>query len=281
MVVRGRDWDWGDQDGGLGSQGWVKDVTNWNDQTGNSVACVIWSGQKENLYRLGHKGKVDVRCVTHSSGGTIFPSHLPVLGKPLDTGRTFMIGQTVEVCVDLETLKRMQIGHGEFREEMKSVIGRRGKVHRLTEKADVRVQFPGAPPQDHRWTINPLALKLIQGYQVGDKVTITSDKAVIAKYHQNTAALDGFSGCTGTVSLVHSETSVVVDFGGGRVGAVHHGIILPPKQQGYFTFMLYKTEHLHNFKIYILLFLGPPCMATYVVSWRVKIIHLQNICRLL
>ena len=192
-----------------------------------------------------------------------------------------MIGQTVEVCVDLETLKRMQIGHGEFREEMKSVIGRRGKVHRLTEKADVRVQFPGAPPQDHRWTINPLALKLIQGYQVGDKVTITSDKAVIAKYHQNTAALDGFSGCTGTVSLVHSETSVVVDFGGGRVGAVHPGIILPPKQQGYFTFMLYKTEHLHNFKIYILLFLGPPCMATYVVSWRVKIIHLQNICRLL
>ena len=32
IVMRGPDWDWGDQDGGLGSQGLVKDVENWKDQ---------------------------------------------------------------------------------------------------------------------------------------------------------------------------------------------------------------------------------------------------------
>jgi hypothetical protein len=32
--MRGPDWDWGDQDGGLGSQGLVKDVENWKDQVG-------------------------------------------------------------------------------------------------------------------------------------------------------------------------------------------------------------------------------------------------------
>lgn len=231
MVVRGQDWEWGDQDGGSGSQGWVKDITNWNDQTGNSVACVIWAGSKENLYRLGHKSKVDIRCIAPASGGKVYASHLPLLGKPLETNRIFLIGQTVEVCVDLESLKRMQIGHGEFREEMREVIGRRGKVHRITEKGDIRVQFPGEPAKDHRWTINPLAVRIIKGFSIGDKVTITDDKALIAKYHQNTAALDGFAGCSGTITHIHSETSMVVDFGGGRIGAVHSGIMQQPKQQ--------------------------------------------------
>ena len=233
LVRRGRDWEWGDQDGGLGSQGRIKEITNWNEQsqTGNSVAMVIWSGQKENLYRLGHKGKVDVCCVEPASGGKVYNSHLPLLGKPLDAGRVFHIGQTVEVRVDLETLKKMQIGHGEFKDEMKAVIGRRGKVHRMTEKGDVRGQFPGSPANHHRWTINPLALRVVQGYSVGDRVTITSDKSTIEKFHGNHAALDGFSGCTGTITHVHSATSLVVDFGGGRVVALHPGIIEPPKQQ--------------------------------------------------
>ena len=232
VVVRGRDWEWGDQDGGVGTQGWVKEITNWNDQTGNSVACVIWPGSKENLYRLGHKNKVDLKCVSPASGGKVYASHLPILGKPVDSSRVFLIGKTVEVSVqNIETLKTMQIGHGEFREEMTRIIGKRGKVHRITEKGDVRVQFSGEPAKDHRWTLNPLALKVIQGFSLGDKVTITNDKSLIEKYHQNHAALDGFSGCTGTITHVHSDTSLVVDFGAGKVGAVHSAILVQPKQQ--------------------------------------------------
>ena len=232
VVVRGRDWEWGDQDGGAGTQGWVKEITNWNDQTGSSVACVIWPGSKENLYRLGHKNKMDIKCVAPSSGGKVYSFHLPILGKSVDTSRVFLIGQTVEVSVqNIETLKTMQIGHGEFREEMGRIIGKRGKVHRITEKGDVRVQFTGEPAKDHRWTLNPLALKVIKGFSLGDKVKITDDKTLIEKYHHNHAALDGFSGCTGTITHIHSDTSLVIDFGAGKVGAVHSGILVQPKQQ--------------------------------------------------
>merc|ERR1719357_1736512 len=101
----------------------------------------------------------------------------------------------------------------------------------MTEKSDVRVQFPGSPANHHRWTINPLALRVVQSCSVGDRVTVTSNKSIIEKFHGNHAALDGFSGCTGTTTHVHSETSLVVDFGGGRVVALHPGIIEPPKQQ--------------------------------------------------
>ena len=231
MVMRGRDWQWGDQDGGEGSQGYINEITNKDNQTGNSVASVTWPDRKVNLYRLGHKAKVDVCCISPASGGKVYLSHLPLLGKPSNAGRIFIVGQTVEVFVDIETLKKFQIGHGEFRDEMAEVIGRRGKVHRLTEKGDVRIQFQGNPAKDHRWTLNPLAVRIVTGHSIGDRVTITSDKALIEKYHQNHAALAGFSGCTGTITHIHSENSMVIDFGGGRVGAVHSGIILKPKQQ--------------------------------------------------
>ena len=47
-----------------------------------SVACVKWmrTGQT-NVYRVGHKGKVDLKCVQEGIYGNYYPKHLPVLGK--------------------------------------------------------------------------------------------------------------------------------------------------------------------------------------------------------
>ena len=174
VVVRGQDWKWGDQDGGIGSQGLVKEIANWKDLTGNSVACVIWHGSKaENLYRVGHDSKVDVRCIKPGSGGKIYTTHLPLLGKSVDSVQTFKIGQTVEMCVDLPTLIQLQAGHGEYRPEMAVVVGRKGRVHRITEKGDVRVQFAAAAGTDakfSRWTLNPMALKSVKVFAVGEQV---------------------------------------------------------------------------------------------------------------
>ena len=245
LVTRGHDWDWADQDGGMGSRGVVKLITNWNEESWDSVASVLWPNGRENLYRLGHKGKVDVCCVSPTSGGMCYVSHLPLFGKPVLHGPTFAVGQTVQVFVDLDTLKRLQVGHGEFREEMKEVVGRRGRVHRLTDKGDVRVQFPGNPAKDHRWTLNPLAIQV--GCNVGDRVTVTSDKGLVERYHQNIAALEGFLGCTGTITHVHSENSLVIDFGNGRVGAMHQGILLKTQQQEYYG-ILKKHQLLAHFR---------------------------------
>ena len=36
----------------------------------------------------------------------------------------------------------------------------------------VRVQYPGNPPQSHRWAINPAALRIVAGLNLGDTVRI-------------------------------------------------------------------------------------------------------------
>ena len=80
-VVRGPDWDWGSQDGGDGKVGRVVDIRGWDNESGRSVANVIWSSGSTNVYRLGHKGKVDLKCVQANSGGSYYVTHLPILGR--------------------------------------------------------------------------------------------------------------------------------------------------------------------------------------------------------
>jgi len=44
-VVRGRDWKWGDQDGGPGNVGTVTDLKNWNGKLSSGV-CVTWDANQ-------------------------------------------------------------------------------------------------------------------------------------------------------------------------------------------------------------------------------------------
>jgi E3 ubiquitin-protein ligase mind-bomb len=60
QVVRGKDWLWGDQDGGNGNIGEVVLIRGWEEETFRSVAEVKWAkDNKTNVYRMGHKGKVE------------------------------------------------------------------------------------------------------------------------------------------------------------------------------------------------------------------------------
>jgi hypothetical protein len=54
-VVRGQDWSWDSQDGGLGAVGRVLSRADWNGQTARSVVNVLWPNKGENMYRMGHK----------------------------------------------------------------------------------------------------------------------------------------------------------------------------------------------------------------------------------
>jgi len=59
-VVRGRDWKWGEQDGGPGNWGTVTDVKNWNGKP-NSGVCVTWDvHQGKNVYRFNAEDKFDL-----------------------------------------------------------------------------------------------------------------------------------------------------------------------------------------------------------------------------
>lgn len=44
---------------------------------------------------------------------------------------------------------------------MVEVLGKFGVVHRITNNGDIRVQYPGNPEQNFRWTLNPAALSRV------------------------------------------------------------------------------------------------------------------------
>ena len=187
-VVRGPDWDWGNQDGGSGECGRVTKIRGWDGEGSISVASVLWASTGlNNVYRIGHKGKVDLRCEVAANCGTIYINHLPVLGRSTNVGggasvstvsgatsaaganprmvvshtrSPFLVGERVRVCVPLPQLKAMQEGHGGWNHKMAEYINQVGLVHRITDKGDVRVQYDGCCT---RWTIHPSALTRVSG----------------------------------------------------------------------------------------------------------------------
>lgn len=128
MVVRGPDWEWGSQDGGEGKPGRVVDIRGWDVETGRSVASVTWADGTTNVYRMGHKGKVDLKCVAEAAGGFYYKEHLPILGKPAELQRrvsadsqTFQHGDKVKCLLDTDVLREMQDGHGGWNPRMAEV----------------------------------------------------------------------------------------------------------------------------------------------------------------
>jgi E3 ubiquitin-protein ligase mind-bomb len=194
VVVRGADWDWGDQDGGSGGQGKVQEIKGWENESGRSVAAVAWlhNPHVANVYRVGHKGKVDLKYVHETKNGQYYKTHLPVLGEhierlvpPLEISQ-FSVGDKVRVMSDIDLVKQLQEGHGGWNIRMADVLGKDGHVHRVTERGDVRVQFhigdetnedqSSSIAQQNRWTFHPGALSKMHSFTTGDQVIICADE---------------------------------------------------------------------------------------------------------
>ncbi|XP_067423319.1 E3 ubiquitin-protein ligase MIB2 isoform X2 [Emydura macquarii macquarii] len=176
-VVRGPDWEWGNQDGGEGKTGRVVDIRGWDVETGRSVASVTWSDGTTNVYRVGHKGKVDLKCIVEAPGGFYYKEHLPRLGKPAELQRKesterhpFQHGDKVKCLLDIDILREMQEGHGGWNPKMAEFIGQTGTVHRITDRGDVRVQFNS----ETRWTFHPGALTKTLGH-IGKVIKVFGD----------------------------------------------------------------------------------------------------------
>uniref|UniRef100_A0A8C8LPW2 E3 ubiquitin-protein ligase MIB2 n=1 Tax=Oncorhynchus tshawytscha TaxID=74940 RepID=A0A8C8LPW2_ONCTS len=176
-VVRGPDWDWGNQDGGEGKVGKVVDIRGWDTESGRSVASVTWSNGTTNVYRLGHKGKVDLKYVSDIQGGFYYKDHLPKLGEHAELqrqesaeGHTFNQGDKVKCLLEVDILRQMQEGHGGWNPKMAEYICKIGTVHRITDRGDVRVQYSN----NIRWTFHPGALTKALG-QMGKVLKVYAD----------------------------------------------------------------------------------------------------------
>uniref|UniRef100_A0A2I3SZ16 E3 ubiquitin-protein ligase MIB2 n=1 Tax=Pan troglodytes TaxID=9598 RepID=A0A2I3SZ16_PANTR len=111
--------------GGEGKPGRVVDIRGWDVETGRSVASVTWADGTTNVYRVGHKGKVDLKCVGEAAGGFYYKDHLPRLGKPAELQRRvsadsqpFQHGDKVKCLLDTDVLREMQEGHGGWNPRM-------------------------------------------------------------------------------------------------------------------------------------------------------------------
>ncbi|EDW28509.1 GL18910 [Drosophila persimilis] len=178
-VVRGPDWEWNDQDGGEGRTGRVMEIRGWDNESCRSVANVSWVTGSTNVYRLGHKGNVDLKYISATGGGHYYKDHMPVLGQPEEqqpvapmVKPSFSVGDRVKVCLEVDALMKLQQGHGGWNPRMVEHLAKLGTVHRITDKGDIRVQYENCP---NRWTFHPAALVKVVSFRVGDLVTIIND----------------------------------------------------------------------------------------------------------
>eukprot|EP00106_Octopus_bimaculoides_P008227 XP_014775669.1 PREDICTED: E3 ubiquitin-protein ligase MIB2-like [Octopus bimaculoides] len=222
-VLRGNDWDWGNQDGGEGKPGKVRDIRGWDLESGRSVANVVWSNSQMNVYRVGHKGKVDLKATQCASGGMFYVDHLPVLGEFTETSASgeptchFKVGDRVRVDLDMEILKVMQEGHGGWNPRMAEYIGQVGSVHRITDRGDVRVQYEGC---SNRWTFHPGALTKVQLFAIGDSVQIIEDIRKVKEYQKGhgewTDSMASALGKIGKVKQVYPDGDLLVAVSGKK-----------------------------------------------------------------
>ncbi|KAI1301242.1 E3 ubiquitin-protein ligase MIB2 [Halotydeus destructor] len=242
-VVRGFDWDWGNQDGGDGKVGKVIDIRGWDNESRRSVANVMWAYGATNVYRLGHKGKVDLKYVVDSPGGNYYRDHLPIAGqqppqlspRPSDVEGAaalpssssaavpypryqYTVGERVQVVVrDEEELKSLQAGHGGWNPRMTPYISHTGTVHRITDKGDIRVKFEGCL---NRWTFNPEVLRKVPTFGVGDVVAIIEDEPKVRELQTGhgewTSQMCSALGKRGTVVKVYADGDLRVCLEGNR-----------------------------------------------------------------
>ncbi|XP_059145038.1 E3 ubiquitin-protein ligase MIB2-like [Physella acuta] len=210
-VARGPDWDWGNQDGGEGKVGKVTDIRGWDTESGRSVAHVTWSSGSTNVYRMGHKGKVDLKYTHATTGGHYYRDHLPVLGEFVETDgpgtpSQFKVGDKVRCDLDVEILKQMQEGHGGWNPRMAEYINKVGTVHRITDRGDVRVQYEGCA---NRWTFHTDALTKVHVFHTEDFVKISDNLQQVKEWQAGhgewTDVMKNTLGKVGVVKKVYSD----------------------------------------------------------------------------
>ncbi|XP_041378188.1 E3 ubiquitin-protein ligase MIB2-like [Gigantopelta aegis] len=218
--VRGPDWDWGNQDGGEGKIGKVTDIRGWDSESGRSVAHVTWSSGSTNVYRVGHKGKVDLKYIQAGAGVVYYKDHLPVLGEFVEVAGPgipcqFKVGDKVRCDLDVEILKQMQEGHGGWNPRMGEYVGKVGTVHRITDRSDVRVQYEGC---SNRWTFHPGALTKVHQFTNGDIVKISEDIHLVKDLQKDhgewTDSMKSTLGKIGVVLKVYTDGDLRVTVSG-------------------------------------------------------------------
>nr|XP_058964207.1 E3 ubiquitin-protein ligase MIB2-like isoform X3 [Pocillopora verrucosa] len=217
-VTRGPDWEWKEQDNQSPMEGEVTEVTSWSDETNNDAVRVNWNkGPKEDIYRLGTNGKVDLKCTSPAVGGYYYKDHLPPLTMQIRKSKSgFMSGDKVYLQkLAIGKLQELSAGHGEWNADMERYIGKIGVVQDFTPNGDVVVEY-----RDIRWRYNPAVLSKIQKFKQGDEVVVKSDENFVKELQNEhggwNESMISILGRTGKVLEVDNDGDILVSVEGTR-----------------------------------------------------------------
>lgn len=85
-----------------------------------------------------------------------------------NSSQQFAVGDFVKICHDLERIKILQRGHGEWAEAMIPTLGKVGRVQQVYQDNDLKIEVCNTS-----WTYNPLAVTKVASAADGT-VPVTS-----------------------------------------------------------------------------------------------------------
>ncbi|KAK3599548.1 hypothetical protein CHS0354_035782 [Potamilus streckersoni] len=211
----------------------VVDVCSFGAECNRNAVRVLWKNGERNVYRMGSRGKVDLKCIDQAPGIDYYKDHLEALdtreslqqtetstSSPSSSTSTYISssyrgfkeGDTV--CVELpeSALRELQRGHGGWSLRMTECIGQHGKVKRIETNGDVVMGC-----LNNEWKFNSQSLRKVPTLQVGDIVQIVHDedkvKAMQKKHGGWSGDMKKALGKCGKIVKIDSDGDVAVAMG--------------------------------------------------------------------
>ncbi|KAK3599547.1 hypothetical protein CHS0354_035781 [Potamilus streckersoni] len=235
-VKRGRDWEYGNQDGGAGKEGIVEDLVSFRKDSSNRNAVrVQWGNKERNTYRVGYLGKMDLICVKAAPGAEFYKDHLAKINlKVIEQWERFSVilkvGDKVFVHLPKETFRAMQKGRSDWVARMEECIGDIGEVESYSVEGDIYVKYDG-----EKWRLNPATVTKVPDHAVGDSVRIMEDKDTLKLLQKKRAGWDEeileVCGKIGKITAIDRDGDVGVTFE-DKSYVFHPGCLIPVSGQG-------------------------------------------------
>ncbi|KAL3861975.1 hypothetical protein ACJMK2_007981 [Sinanodonta woodiana] len=235
-VKRGRDWEYGNQDGGAGKEGIVEDLVSFRKDSSNRNAVrVQWGNKERNTYRVGYQGKMDLICVTAAPGAEFYKDHLAKINlKAIEQWKQISvilkIGDKVFVHVPKETFRAMQKGRSDWVARMEECIGEIGEVESYSVEGDVNVKY-----DSEKWRLNPATVTKVPDHAVGDSVRIIEDKDTLKLLQKKRTGWDEDileeCGKIGNITAIDRDGDVGVTFE-DKSYVFHPGCLIPVSGKG-------------------------------------------------
>ncbi|XP_050091265.1 E3 ubiquitin-protein ligase mind-bomb [Anopheles aquasalis] len=111
---------------------------------------------------------------------TFNPTVLTIVSSPVSMlidsqPQQFAVGDFVKICSDLERIKILQRGHGEWAEAMVPTLGKVGRVQQVYHDNDLKVEVCNTS-----WTYNPLAVTKVASSSDGSTAVTTNGERLSA-----------------------------------------------------------------------------------------------------